>query len=472
MSTVTAPRPDGAERAAAGKLERARVPLQTHAEFRTRPADVALSLVLGQDSARLPELVPVRHERMVASPFTFYRGAALVMAADLAATPTTSLHTQLCGDAHLSNFGAYASPERQLVMDLNDFDETYPGPFEWDVKRMAASFVVAGRENGFPASKSRAAALASVSSYRTAMRTFAEQPFLAVWYANLPLEETLDEYVQNLDPRELKRRRDDLATTRARIASARSRDSMQALRKLSTVVDGRRCLVSDPPLIVRLDDLADGARPAHERVEQLLADYRATVRPDLRHLLEQFDLVDAARKVVGVGSVGMRAWVLLLQGPRPDDVLLLQGKQAGRSVLAEYVKGPEYESEGERVVLGQRMMQAASDIFLGWIRSRPDDIDAGQHYYLRQLRDWKLSAEVERMRPTSLRLYATICGWTLARAHARSGDRIALAAYLGKSDAFEEAVADFAEACADQNERDHAAFAAAVRSGAVAVEPA
>jgi uncharacterized protein (DUF2252 family) len=423
--------------------------------------------VLEQDSTRLPELVPVRHERMAVSPFTFYRGAARVMAADLAGTPTTSLRVQLCGDAHLSNFGAFASPERQLVMDLNDFDETFPGPFEWDVKRMAASFVVAGRQNGFPAAKSRAAALASVRTYRTAMREFARQPILAVWYATLPLEHTLAQFEQSLGPRQLERSRDSIDAVRLRLAAARTRDSMQALRKLSVVVDGRRQLVSDPPLIVRLADVSgDSSGAALQRVEELLADYRATVSPERQHLLEQFDLVDAARKVVGVGSVGMRAWVLLLQGPRPDDVLVLQGKQAGRSVLADYVDAPAYASEGERVVRGQRLMQAAGDIFLGWIRSRPDDLDSGQHYYLRQLRDWKLSAEVERMRPRSLRLYATLCGWTLARAHARSGDRIALAAYLGKTERFDEAVADFGESYADQNERDHAAFVAAVGAGA------
>ena len=437
------------------------MPLEAHAEFRPRPAEEALPLVRGQEADRLPELVPVRHERMGVSPFTFYRGAALVMAADLSATPTTSLHTQLCGDAHLSNFGAYASPERQLVMDVNDFDETFPGPFEWDVKRLAASFVVAGRDNGFSQAKCRAAAVECVRTYRTTMREFARQPFMSVWYAHLPLEDALRDYEQNLAPRVLKRGREALDDTRALLAKARTRDSLQALRKLSTVVDGSRRLINDPPLVVRLDDMS-----GHDQdtvlaaVRSLLAQYRATVRPDIGHLLDQYELADVAHKVVGVGSVGLRAWVLLMQGSAPDDVLLLQAKQAGPSVLAGYVDGPAFTSYGERVVNGQRMMQAASDVFLGWVTVRPGEGDAGEHYYLRQLRDWKASAEVERMEPRALRLYARLCGWTLARAHARSGDRIAIAAYLGKSEAFEEALADFSEAYADQTERDHAAFAA------------
>jgi len=404
---------------------------------------------------------------MLVSPFTFYRGAALVMAADLNTTPTSGLRTQLCGDAHLSNFGAYASPERQLVFDLNDFDETLPGPFEWDVKRLAASFVVAGRDNGFTKKQYRKAALAAVASYRTAMRSFAAQPILSVWYAHLKIEDAIAEYKAGLSARGLKRGKTRLKATEAALAKARTRDSLQAIGKLTTIVDGERRIISQPPLIERLDDMTDlDPDEVRGRLGTLIADYRDTLQSDRRVLLDHFTLADVAHKVVGVGSVGTRAWILLLEAGVEGEAVLLQAKQAGPSALAGYAGESEYSNDGERVVAGQHLMQASSDIFLGWLRARPTG-ERNQDYYLRQLRDWKLSVVIEEMIPPGMVLYAQLCGWTLARAHARSGDRIAIAAYLGKSAKFDNAIADFAEAYADQNERDHAALSAAVAAGRI-----
>jgi uncharacterized protein (DUF2252 family) len=455
------------QRAASGKAARAKAPLEAHAEFRPAGSRDPVALLLGQAKTRVPELVPIRHGRMLVSPFTFYRGAALVMAADLHTTPTSGLGVQLCGDAHLSNFGAYASPERRLVFDLNDFDETLPGPFEWDVKRLAASLVVAGRDNGFSAKQCRKATLAAVEAYRSGMPGFAGQSILDVWYAHLNLEEAIAEYRSTLSAGKLKKRKADMKATDKLLAKAHSRDSLQAVGKLTTVTDGRRRIVSDPPLVVPLDQLAGvDHEVVLDRVRDLLAAYRGTLPPDRRWLLDQFTLGDVAHKVVGVGSVGTRAWIFLLEGDVADEVLLLQGKQAEASALADYAGASEYANQGERVVVGQRLMQAASDIFLGWLRvPSPDGGD--EDYYLRQLRDWKLSAEIELMRPQSMEIYARLCGWTLARAHARSGDRIAISAYLGDSARFDNAVADFAETYADQNERDHAALQAAVADGRV-----
>ena len=468
------------ERAARGKSARAAVPLEAHAEFRRADGVDPVGLLLGQAKTRLPELVPIRHGRMLVSPFTFYRGAALIMAADLAGTPTSPFGTQLCGDAHLSNFGGYASPERQLVFDINDFDETYPGPFEWDVKRLAASFAVAGRDNGFTTKETRTATLSAVETYRTAMRTFATQPILTVWYAHLDIEKTMTRFEATLTDRERKERRTALKDTRKAIAKARTRDSLHALDKLTTIVDGRRRIISDPPLITRLDDMTGlDTDEVLQRLTTMMAGYRDTLAADRRRLLDHYALVDIAHKVVGVGSVGTRAWVLLLHGGAEGEVLLLQAKEAQRSVLADFAPpiasggtrddtaGPTQEVyEGERVVTGQRLMQASSDIFLGWLRTTP--VGGGKaDYYLRQLRDWKVSAEIDQFTPTRMETYARMCGWTLARAHARAGDRIAIGAYLGKSDRFAQAVADFAETYADQNERDHAALAAAVEAGRV-----
>ena len=454
------------ERAARGKTMRKDMPLEAHAEFRAGDERDPIGLLLTQAEGRVPELVPIRHGRMLASPFAFYRGAALVMAADLAQTTATGLTVQLCGDAHLSNFGAYASPERRLVFDINDFDETLPGPFEWDVKRMATSFVVAGRDNGFSAKECNELALTAVRSYRETMREFAGQSILTVWYARLDVEEAAKQYKATLSSAERKRRKAGLKAADRTLAKAYTRDNLQAIEKLTTVVYGRRRIVSDPPLVVPLEELAGVDTDAVlGQLHELVTVYRDTLQQDRRHLLDHFRLTNVAHKVVGVGSVGTRAWILLLESTVEDDALLLQAKQAGPSVLSEYAGRSEYVNQGERVVVGQRLMQAASDIFLGWLRA--EAADGEQDYYVRQLRDWKLSVDIDNLNPDGMRLYAQLCGYTLARAHARSGDRFAIAAYLGKSDRFDRAVAEFARTCASQNDRDHAALADAVTTGRV-----
>jgi uncharacterized protein (DUF2252 family) len=479
-TTPSLGRQSAPERAALGKAARKEAPLEAHGEFHRRDDVDPVGLLLGQAETRVAELVPIRHGRMLVSPFTFYRGAALVMAADLASTPTSRLHTQLCGDAHLSNFGGYASPERRLVFDINDFDETFPGPFEWDVKRLAASLVVAARDKGLTPKQARAVTLAALETYRTTIREFATQSVLTVWYTHLDLADTLARFWASLTDAQRKQRKGALKDTNKALAKAYSRDSLQALDKLTTLTDGQRRITSDPPLITRLDEMTGmDVEEVLDRVDELFAAYRETLSPDRRRLLDHFSLVDVAHKVVGVGSVGTRAWVLLLQGGADGEVLLLQAKQAQRSVLADYVPATALReggadvagsgrdiSDGERVVTGQRLMQASSDIFLGWLRSPLVEAGRGD-YYLRQLRDWKVSAEIERFTPTSMTTYARLCAWSLARAHARGGDRIAIAAYLGKSDRFDRAVTDFAEAYADQTERDHAALAAAVDAGRV-----
>jgi uncharacterized protein (DUF2252 family) len=464
---AVADRPTPEQRAAAGKAVRAKVPLESHADFQPKRTRDAIGLLLKQNENRVPDLVPIRHGRMLVSPFTFYRGAALVMAADLKSTPTSDLRTQLCGDAHLSNFGAYASPERRLVFDINDFDETLPGSFEWDVKRLAASFVVAGRDNGFTRKQYRKATLAAVETYRTAMRTFAEESILTAWYAHLEIEQAIAEYKATLSARKLNKHKARLKATENALAKAHTRDSLQAIGKLTSVVDGRRRITSNPPLIIRFEDMTElDPDNLFDRLRGLIAAYGKTLQSDRRHLLNHFMLTDIAHKVVGVGSVGTRAWILLLEAGVEAEALLLQAKQAGPSVLAGYAGQSEYRNNGERVVAGQHLMQASSDIFLGWLRARPT---GGRYmdYYVRQLRDWKMSAEIEEMIPAGMLLYAQLCGWTLARAHARAGDRIAIASYLGGSSKFDNAIADFAEAYADQNERDHAALADAVAAGRV-----
>jgi uncharacterized protein (DUF2252 family) len=455
------------QRAALGKAARARAPLEAHAELHPPSPRDPVGLLLEQAKTRVPELVPIRYGRMLVSPFTFYRGAALVMAADLHTTPTSGLRTQLCGDAHLSNFGAYASPERQLVFDINDFDETLPGPFEWDVKRLAASVVVAGRDNGFTTKQSRSGALAAVASYRTAIGSFAAQSILDVWYAHLDIRAAVAEYRSTLTARERKKIRAEFKATDALLAKAHTRNSLQAIGKLTSVTDGRRRIASDPPLVVPLDQLTGfDIEIVTAQVRNILRTYRDTLQSDRRRLLDHFTLTDIAHKVVGVGSVGTRAWILLLESGVESEALLLQAKQAEASALADYAGGSEYTNQGERVVAGQHLMQASSDIFLGWLRAQSVD-GLNQDYYVRQLRDWKVSAEIENMNPRSMTEYARLCGWTLARAHARSGDRISIAAYLGSSAKFDNAVATFAEAYADQNERDHAALRAAVAEGRV-----
>ena len=435
-------------------------PLESHAEFNPGQGRDPVGLLLGQAESRVPELVPVRHGRMLVSPFTFYRGAALPMAADLAATPASGLRVQLCGDAHLSNFGAFASPERNLVFDVNDFDETLPGPFEWDVKRLAASLAVAGRDNGFPAKARRKVILAAAEGYRTAMQGFAEQPFLDVWYAHLDIEPALREFRSQIPSKKLK-------AFEKLMAKAHTRDSTQALGKLTTVVGGRRRIISDPPMIVPVEEVFAGVQAGaiYQQVRAVLGKYRRSLQSDRRHLLEQFTLVQVARKVVGVGSVGTRAWVVLMDSGDGDEPLFLQAKEAQPSVLAEYAGRSRYANQGERVVAGQHLMQAQSDIFLGWTRITNPDDGVDRDFYVRQLRDWKFSVPIEVMLPPGMTVYARLCGWTLARAHARSGDRVALAAYLGGSVRFDQAIADFAETYADQNELDYAALQAAVKDG-------
>jgi uncharacterized protein (DUF2252 family) len=448
-----------ADRVARGKDARAVAPLESHAEFAPGGSRDPVGLLLGQAESRVPELMPIRHGRMLVSPFTFYRGAALPMAADLAATPASGLRVQLCGDAHLSNFGAFASPERRLVFDVNDFDETLPGPFEWDVKRLAASLAVAGRDNGFPAKARRKIVLAAAEGYRTAMRGFARQSLLDVWYAHLDIEPAIGEFRSQVKAKRFKAAEDLLA-------KAHSSDSTKALGKLTTVVDGRRQIISDPPMIVPIEEVfAEVQTDAiYALLRTVLGEYRGTLQSDRRHLLDQFTLIQVARKVVGVGSVGTRAWILLMDAADGDEPLFLQAKEAQPSVLAEYAGRSQYSNEGERVVAGQHLQQAQSDIFLGWTRvPAPDGVD--RDFYVRQLRDWKFSAPIEQMLPEGMTIYARLCGWTLARAHARSGDRIALAAYLGGSAKFDRAIADFAETYADQNQRDYAALQTAVKEG-------
>jgi uncharacterized protein (DUF2252 family) len=469
------------ERKAAGQQTRKQTPPSSHTGWRPaadRPDPVAL--LEAQNLTREPDLVPVRHGRMMVSPFTFYRGAAKIMAADLKDTPVAGLDAQLCGDAHLSNFGLFASPERRLVFDLNDFDETLPGPFEYDVERMAASFLIAARNNGFSKADARAATQASVTAYREAMAEFAQMPTMDVWYAHLDEDEVMGAIRSTVaetkkgvkrgkkgkkDGKEQKLAK--LAEKRAEknAAKAHTRDSLQALSKLGELVDGQYRIVSQPPVIVPGRDLAvtfglspDEVMPV---IQEQFRQYRATLQEDRRRLLEQFEIVDAARKVVGVGSVGTRAFIVLLQGRDAHDPLFLQIKEATASVLEEHLGKSRYDQHGERVVQGQRMMQAASDIYLGWTKG----LDVNRHYYWRQLRDMKGSVLVELMTPLGLTFYARICGWTLARAHARSGDPVAIAAYLGASEAFDKSITDFSERYADQNERDYQEFVAAVRSG-------
>jgi uncharacterized protein (DUF2252 family) len=470
--------PSVKQRRKRGKEARQQVPPSGHAGWKPaadRPDPVAL--LEEQDATREPDLVPVRHGRMMVSPFTFYRGAAKIMAADLKDTPRAGLMVQLCGDAHLSNFGLFASPERILLFDLNDFDETLTGPFEYDVARMSASFTIAARNNGFSKSEAREATLASVNAYRTSMAEFAEMTTMDVWYARLTEEElmkALSTFAQTEEleapkkaaKKEAKQAKREEKGAREIAAKARTRDSLQALSKLGELVDGRYRIVSQPPIIVPARDIDPASyglttdELQHALHEQFRA-YRATLQPDRRHLLERFELIDVARKVVGVGSVGTRAFIGLLQGRDQQDPLFLQVKEATQSVLEDHLPKSRYKQPGERVVQGQRMMQAASDIYLGWTKG----VDTNRYFYWRQLRDMKGSADVESLRPSALTFYARQCGWTLARAHARSGDPVAITKYLGKGDGFDQSITDFSERYADQNDRDFKAFIEAIRSG-------
>ena len=456
-----------AERAARGKEARATVPRDSHAVFDPgsgRPDPVGL--LEEQAKSRVPELVPVRRGRMMVSPFTFYRGAALPMASDLSHTPVSGLAVQACGDAHLSNFGIFGSAERRLVFDVNDFDETTPGPWEWDVKRLAASLEVAGRGNGFGGRDRREIVTAAVASYRQAMRTFATMTNLDIWYAHADLDDLRAQLDSQMKARQRK-------MVDKGMAKARTRDSMQEVAKLTHLVDGRPKIIADPPLLVPITDLLPKQmdQAAFEaQIQDLLAKYRRTLETDRRYLLETFEYADMARKVVGVGSVGTRCWIILLHGRDESDPLFLQIKEAEASVLSRFVGASKYTNMGQRVVAGQRLMQASSDIFLGWQRTEAGLDGKQRDFYIRQLRDWKYSIAIEALIPRGMRIYGELCGWTLARAHARSGDRIAIAAYLGGSDVFDQAITRFAAAYADQNERDHQALVDAVASGRITAE--
>jgi uncharacterized protein (DUF2252 family) len=445
-----------------GRAARRHVPRSSHGDWVPQERD-PLAILAAQDDTRVPELVPLRYGRMLASPFAFYRGAAAVMAADLARTPSSGLEAQLCGDAHLSNFGVFSAPDRRLVFDCNDFDETLPGPFEWDLKRLAASIVVAARERELRKRQRREAVSATVAGYRKAMRRFAALGDLDVWYSRIDVEPAL-------------------AAVRSRVAAgrfqqiernlkkARSKDSRRALRKLTEKRDGEVRIVSDPPLLTPVEELTD-RDDVEEQLEAILADYGESLAADRRHLLASYRYAHAARKVVGVGSVGTRAWILLLLSRSGGDPLFLQAKEAGHSVLEPHLGAGAYRHHGRRVVEGQRLMQAASDIFLGWVTV--EGIDGKQRsFYVRQLWDGKGSADLTRMSAGDLGIYGRLCGEALARAHARSGERVAIAAYLGKGDVFDQALASFAEAYADQNERDYARAESAAASGEIQAERA
>ena len=412
----------------------------------------------------MPELVPIRYGRMLVSPFTFYRGAAYLMASDLAGGPRTGLHTQLCGDAHLSNFGGFAAPDRRIVFSLNDFDETLPGPFEWDVKRLVASFAVAGRDRGFTEKERAAINLEVGRSYRENIRTFAGMRNLDLWYARIDL----DDIIARLGTEQLTK--DEAKRLEQNVAKGRTKDSLKAFAKLTTKVDGEIRITADPPLIVPIEDIGGvEAGQLEDFLRGVIRSYRRTLAGDRRRLLERFRYVHAARKVVGVGSVGTRAFICLMLGRDGDDPLFLQFKEAQASVLEPFLGHSEFASHGQRVVEGQRLTQAASDIMLGWIKTIGVD-GVERDFYIRQLWDAKMSALVDLMAPAVMKLYATACGTELARAHARAGDGVAIASYLGSGDTFDRALAAFAETYADQNERDYAALKTAVEVGRVSAE--
>jgi uncharacterized protein (DUF2252 family) len=454
-----------AERADKGRKLRTLVPRTSHANFDAAGRPDPVELLVSQSANRLPDLVPIRYGRMLASPFAYFRGAALPMARDLSTTPVTGIAVQACGDAHCSNFGIFGSAERRLIFDINDFDETLPGPWEWDVKRLAASLEIAARDNGISRRERGAIVRAAVGRYRLAMRMFAAQTNLEVFYASADV----DAISQRINDRLTSRQRTRLAKGTAK---AKTRDSMQALGKLTRIVNGRPQIIADPPLVIPLSSLlpADVDSSGIEKlVVGTIDSYKRTLAGDRRYLLDQYryELADVARKVVGVGSVGTRCWIMLMLGKDESDPLFLQMKEAGPSVLSDFAGPSRFENQGQRVVEGQRLMQAASDVFLGWHRMNPAPDGAVRDFYIRQLRDWKLSLDTQTMAPRGLSDYGEVCGWTLARAHARSGDRIAIAAYLGTSDTFDCAIAEFAASYADQNERDFDALGEAATSGRV-----
>ncbi|HEU4944004.1 MAG TPA: DUF2252 domain-containing protein [Solirubrobacterales bacterium] len=454
------------ERAAAGKAARSQAPRSAHAEWES-PADRAdpVAILEQQARSRVPELVPIRYGRMAVSPFTFYRGAAAVMAADLVQTPVSGLRVQACGDAHLSNFGAFAAPDRRLVFDLNDFDETLPGPWEWDLKRLAASFEIAGRGNEFRRKERRSVVRTVAREYREAMRGFAGLRNLEVWYARLDAEAVL----------QLLRAEGDKLVRKAEkgVAKAHAKDSLRALDRLTHEVDGELRIVSKPPLIVPVEELLSGDErfDIEAAIREVIERYGESLKGDRRHLLETYRFRHMARKVVGVGSVGTRVWIVLLTGRDDGDPLILQAKEAQASVLEPHVGRSSFDNHGQRVVEGQWLMQAASDSFLGWCPTTGMD-DRRRDFYVRQLWDGKGSTDVDAMTPRTMEIYARMCGWTLARAHARSGDAVAIGAYLGSGDAFDAAITEFSALYADQNERDHAALVAAIESGRIEAEDA
>jgi uncharacterized protein (DUF2252 family) len=456
LSLTRVAHPSASERTEAGKIARTRTPRAAHASVELEAGRDPVAQIHREDEGRIVDLVPIRHERMRASAFAFYRGTASLMARDLANVPQSGLPVQLCGDAHLSNFGTYASPDRALVFDLNDFDETMAGPFEWDVKRLATSFEIAGRHRELKPAARRTLVLTTVATYRTTMRELAAMSNLGVWYSRMDATR-MTEMFGKLSDTKAGRAFQEAG------AKARAKDSARALGKLTQDVDGEPRFVSKPPLIVPIHDFLPETHERHEveaAIRQLLRRYRRTLQGDRRVLLEQYRYVDLAHKVVGVGSVGTRCWIALLLGRDSSDALVLQIKEASTSVLEPYLGRAGFTNNGQRVVEGQRLMQASSDIFLGWIRN-PNGYDGvARDFYVRQLWDWKGGFEIDTAPTAALSPYALICGWTLARAHARSSDRIAIASYLGKSDAFDEAVADFASAYADVAEADYRAFSA------------
>ena len=457
--------PTPGERAARGKAARALVARSVHGEW--EPASDRrdpVELLEEQAESRVPELVPLRYGRMLVSPFTFFRGAAYLMAADLAGTPRTGLEVQLCGDAHLSNFGVFAAPDRRLVFSINDFDETLPGPFEWDVKRLVASFAVAGRDRGFNAKQRRSINRTVARSYREAVRSFAAMSNLDLWYSRIDVEEIVALAARQASGKQMKR-------FERNVAKAQSKDSLRAFAKLTEMVDGEPRIASDPPLIVPIEELAAGveADQLQEFIHGTIRSYRRTLTADRRKLLERYRYVHAARKVVGVGSVGTRAWIVLMLGRDENDPLFLQLKEAQASVLEPFLGKSAYKNHGQRVVEGQRLTQATSDIMLGWLRIAAFD-GVSRDFYQRQLWDGKGSALVETMDPHTMTMYAEVCGHALAKAHARSGDAIAVAGYLGAGDSFERALASFAEDYADQNERDYNTLREAVESGRLTSE--
>ena len=450
------------------KALRKQAPRGSHGEWSPAPdRPDPLGLLQAQDQGRLEHLLPIKYGRMLESPFAFLRGSAVVMAADLATTPTTGLDVVLCGDAHLSNFGVFATPERKLVFDINDFDESYPGPWEWDVKRLAASAVVAGRENGFSEKVCRRMAVTIVETFRSAVEQFAQMHALDVWYYHVDADAVLAVF-------ETASSRKATKSARKMVRKARSRTHQQTLEKLTRVEAGRRRIISDPPLLVPFRELgtshgiseAELQKMTEHAVESAWAQYLDSLPDERRYLLQHFRLVDGALRVGGVGSVGTRCSIVLLEGATGDDSLLLQLKEAGPSVLEPYLDRRGSGRHAERVVTGQRLMQAASDMFLGWHSGERSE----REYYWRQLKDMKGSADVTVMDEDAFRTYVSLCSWCLARAHARTGDEAGIRDYVGKNDSFAEAIADFAVAYADQTERDYGALVAAVESGRIAAE--